>query len=457
MSTQFLPYLSRDLTKLIENKKNYDFIINVDDENNKKEFCVHSIILEARSSYFRNSLLNGFTKKENNIYILDLPDISVNVFNIVIRYIYGGTIDLDRKEALDILNLLVVCENFKLKELYDYIQDYLIKHHQDWIFQNFVLTQQVSFTYSEFTKLQDYWTAIVVEQPEILFNATDFTSVDKDALLSLYKNGDICVKESELWDHIICWGKAQNTKLLGEISDWTTNEFNILKRIIEDFIPHIWFYEISSEDFCYKIMPYCGVLSNELYQDLSKYHLVPNWQPIFNNLTPRKKDLSASNSPIITNVVKKPNIINLSNPPPPNSPKSPNTFNSSITSNTLNSPNSPNTLNSPSSPNSPSSNSPSSPNSYSSQSSNKFSNSFNVYSVNHLSNSPIESKLINSEQAALISSWIQGNNDTEISNKWKVYGFKLLIRGSRDGFTSASFHKMCDNKGPTITIIKFLV
>lgn len=85
MSTQFLPYLSRDLTKLLENKKNYDFIINVDEENNKKEFCVHSIILEARSSYFRNSLLNGFTKKENNIYILDLPDISVNVFNIVIR------------------------------------------------------------------------------------------------------------------------------------------------------------------------------------------------------------------------------------------------------------------------------------------------------------------------------------------------------------------------------------
>lgn len=85
MSTQFLPYLSRDLTKLLENKRNYDFIINVDEENNKKEFCVHSIILEARSSYFRNSLSNGFAKKENNIHILDLPDISVNVFNIVIR------------------------------------------------------------------------------------------------------------------------------------------------------------------------------------------------------------------------------------------------------------------------------------------------------------------------------------------------------------------------------------
>src|ERR1043165_8393224 len=83
MTTQFLPCLSQDLTKLFENKKNYDFIINVDKENNKKEFCVHSIILEARSSYFEDVLSNA--RKENNLFILDFPDISVNVFNVLIR------------------------------------------------------------------------------------------------------------------------------------------------------------------------------------------------------------------------------------------------------------------------------------------------------------------------------------------------------------------------------------
>jgi hypothetical protein len=363
------------------------------------------------------------------------------------RYIYGGTIDLDRKEAADVLNLLVVCEKFKLKELYDYIQDFFIKHHQYWIFQNFVLIQQVSFKYSEFSKLQNYWTTIVGEQPEILFNSTDFTSVDKGALLSLYRDGDICVKESELWDHIIRWGKAQNIELSGEISSWTTNEFNILKKIIVDFIPHIRFYEISSEDFCYKIMPYFGVLPSELYQDLSKYHLVPNWQPVFNNLKPRKKDSNVSklsNIPIVTNVTKISNSNNsIPNVPTPNSPKTPNTLNSPITPST---PNTPNTLNSPGSNYS-----------YNSQSSNKFFNSFNVYNAQNLSfhNPSIESKLINGEQAALISSWIQGNNESEISNQYRrVYGFKLLTRGSRDGFTSASFHKMCDNKGPTVTILK---
>ena len=86
MTTQFLSHLSQDLTKLFESKKNYDFIINVDKNDNKKEFCVHSIILETRSSHFENALSNnGTARKENNLFILDLPDISVNVFNILIR------------------------------------------------------------------------------------------------------------------------------------------------------------------------------------------------------------------------------------------------------------------------------------------------------------------------------------------------------------------------------------
>ena len=88
MAFNFLPRLSQDFTKLLNNKKNYDFIINVGNNNNNndgKEFYLHSIILESRSAYFDNVLSNGLVKKENNIFILDFPDISVNVFNILIR------------------------------------------------------------------------------------------------------------------------------------------------------------------------------------------------------------------------------------------------------------------------------------------------------------------------------------------------------------------------------------
>ena len=33
-------------------------------------------------------------------------------------------------------------------------------------------------------------------------------------------------------------------------------------------------------------------------------------------------------------------------------------------------------------------------------------------------------------------------------------GFKLIYRGSKDGFTAVVFHSKCDKMGPTLIIIK---
>ena len=36
----------------------------------------------------------------------------------------------------------------------------------------------------------------------------------------------------------------------------------------------------------------------------------------------------------------------------------------------------------------------------------------------------------------------------------KIKKFKLLFTASKDGEDAASFHRKCDNKGPTLTIVK---
>jgi len=40
------------------------------------------------------------------------------------------------------------------------------------------------------------------------------------------------------------------------------------------------------------------------------------------------------------------------------------------------------------------------------------------------------------------------------SNKNKNLQYELLYSGSRDGFESSIFHKKCDNKTPTLVVIK---
>src|SRR4051812_16896504 len=64
----------------------------------------------------------------------------------------------------------------------------------------------------------------------------------------------------------------------------------------------------------------------------------------------------------------------------------------------------------------------------------------------------IDSNIITGQHAELISKWIDGLEITdEIKNS---YEFKLILRGSRDGFTPEKFHTICDNESHTVTIIK---
>ncbi|PKY46736.1 hypothetical protein RhiirA4_461689 [Rhizophagus irregularis] len=64
----------------------------------------------------------------------------------------------------------------------------------------------------------------------------------------------------------------------------------------------------------------------------------------------------------------------------------------------------------------------------------------------------IDSKIITTQHAELISKWIDRLKITdEIETAYK---FQLLFRGSRDGFTAKKFHEICDNQSNTITIVK---
>ncbi|EXX62969.1 hypothetical protein RirG_156740 [Rhizophagus irregularis DAOM 197198w] len=69
----------------------------------------------------------------------------------------------------------------------------------------------------------------------------------------------------------------------------------------------------------------------------------------------------------------------------------------------------------------------------------------------------IYSRIITIQHVGLISRWIDKLGITD--NIRNLYEFKLILRGSRDGFSPKKFHEICNNKSDTITIIivmKFL-
>ncbi|RIB18451.1 hypothetical protein C2G38_1347210 [Gigaspora rosea] len=64
------------------------------------------------------------------------------------------------------------------------------------------------------------------------------------------------------------------------------------------------------------------------------------------------------------------------------------------------------------------------------------------------------SRLLSNKNKTIISSWIDQKGNDYYNNLTDPYSFKLLLRGSKDGWDVNTFHELCDFRGPTITILK---
>ncbi|GET02109.1 hypothetical protein GLOIN_2v1868421 [Rhizophagus clarus] len=228
-----------------------------------------------------------FKMVKKNVHI-KLPNISPEIFQIVLEYIYGGILSLDDQDTLNFLKILAAADKLCLQELVNYLQKYLIENNSDWMEQHFEFTQQISSQSNNLLELQEFCTNLMVQSPEKIFKSFDFALLSEKSLISLIKRDDLQMKEIEIWENVLKWGLAQNPTLIPDPATWTNDDFEKMKSTLQNCLPLVRFFCLSSKEFSYKVRPYRKLLTSQFYEDLLNSYLDPDSVSTYNTLSPRK-------------------------------------------------------------------------------------------------------------------------------------------------------------------------
>ncbi|RHZ70431.1 hypothetical protein Glove_271g13 [Diversispora epigaea] len=272
MSIKFFDKLSQNFIELLNDKDDYNVIVEVE---NEKSFTAHSNVLKCRSPYFRKELEN-IIPNENNIKKITKPTISGVIFDIILKYIYGGIVDLKNVETKFIFDLMIAANEFEIEELTKKLENLLIETKSSWLKSHFSLVYRSIFNGNNFKNLEKFCNDIIAKYPNLIFDAEDFVSLKESALISLLKRDDLQLEEVIIWEYIIKWGISQNSTLPLNLNEWTKENFLTLKTTLQQCLPLIRYFHIPGTDVLKKVKPYKRILDKQLWEDLNQYFWAPD-------------------------------------------------------------------------------------------------------------------------------------------------------------------------------------
>ncbi|GBC00027.1 hypothetical protein RclHR1_03710011 [Rhizophagus clarus] len=249
-------------------------------------------ILCYRSPYLRRILASNKKNNDNGPVHIKLLNISSEIFQIILEYIYGGTLSLNMNNISDIIKVLVAADKLHLQELVDCLQKHLIENKPEWIEQYFGLIQQIISKSNNMLELQEFCTKLMAKSPEKIFKSLDFASLSEKILISLIKRDDLQMKEIEVWDYVLKWGLTQNSTLIPDPNTWSDDDFKTMKNTLSRCLPLIRFFSMSSVEFSQKVQPYQKLLDQQLYEDLLKSYLDPDSVSNANIISPSKTNIN---------------------------------------------------------------------------------------------------------------------------------------------------------------------
>ncbi|CAB4399858.1 unnamed protein product [Rhizophagus irregularis] len=346
--------------QIYQNKLDYDVIFILDQKPNVKKMFGHSFILKVRSFYFKTvfQCTNKNYELVKNCYQFTFPEYSFEIFDTILKIIYGNEINVSTMDSEFLLNLLEASDRFKLFDKVDYLQSYLIEVRSSWIYDNIFKLIPTAFENDNFHQLKSFVIDLICKDTKWFLSLKQFNDLPENQLIKFLQINDLSIEEFHVWNAVLSWSFKRNADLNEKkVIQWSDKEIDRFKTTLKPFIPFIRFFQISSIKYWDYIHEFDKVLPEGLVNEILEYY-----------------------------------------------------FKSSLPVN---------------------------------------------YSLLPLRNvRMIDSDIISSEQAEIISLWIGNKNPEKLMGLEWDFKFNLLYSTRKYGYSIKKFHEYCDNKGATIVLVK---
>jgi len=165
-----------------------------------------------------------------------------------------------------ILSVLNAVDELWLMDIFDYVEEYLLQD-LDKLLTHFVQVQRFATQHHHFAKLHAFCVKTMEQDPSIMFEHEDFNLITQETLISLLKCNNLVMREIDLWNKVIEWGRAQDSCLSSiGVENWTNENFLTLGRLIQPCIRLINFTLINKNDFLEKVAPFKQIFDDGFYE-----------------------------------------------------------------------------------------------------------------------------------------------------------------------------------------------
>ncbi|CAG8511028.1 15090_t:CDS:1 [Racocetra fulgida] len=162
-------------------------------------------------------------------------------------------------EGADFLGIWLAAEEFMLDDLGRQVRD-LFEKKSERLRPNFIQIFKLVYQNETLERFRTHCVDII-NTTTWLQDASMLESLDESIFYSLFNDEDHFVHDGIIWKILIQWACAQTPKLdASRLDQWSEADFETLKLRIGHFIPYIRFSLISRNDFYDNVLPYKSIL-----------------------------------------------------------------------------------------------------------------------------------------------------------------------------------------------------